>query len=383
MFRGRIGIIQRIFAGYRKPFFEKLASLPSIDVSVFAGQPLENESIVTAEKLSRAHLWPAKNLYLAIVSDHVLCWQYGISRWLHEFNPDVLIIGAEPRLLSSRFAIWWMKRRHRLSIGWGLGELPRPGSRFLALAHHLYTRKFIHCFDGLLTYSSKAAQDYCKLEIPADRIFVAHNAIDNIESERFLTKWGSDDSWQSQWKKDIDIDPDLPVLLFVGRLLPQKKVEMLIRACIPLLGQCQILIVGDGPWKSYLEDYAKPYRKHIRFVGHQSGEILAKCFIAADIFILPGWGGLALYQAMSYGKPVIVSFGDGTETDLVRSGENGVFFRPDDEGDLREKICSSLMQKERLAEMGRTSIEIIREEMSLDAMVDSFYRALSVLSETK
>jgi len=379
MFSGRIGIIQRILADYRRPFFEKLASLPLVDLSVFAGQPLEKEGILTAKHLSKAHLWPAKNLYWPAIGGYI-CWQRGISQWLHKFDPDVLIIGCDPRLLSSRFAVGWMKRRHRPSIGWGLGELPRSGPKFLKVARHLFARNFIHRFSGLLTYSSKAASDCGKLGVSDDRIFVAHNAIDNSESEKYLSKWGSDDSWKAQWREWLGFDPDLPSLLFVGRLLPQKKVDMLINAYVPLLGQCQLLIVGDGPSKSYLEEYAKPYGEHIRFAGHQSGEMLAKCFIASDIFVLPGWGGLALYQAMSYGKPVIASFGDGTEVDLVQNGVNGVIFKSGDEDDLRDKIYSLLRQQQRLPEMGRISIEIIRKKMSLDAMVDSFYQTLTTLS---
>jgi hypothetical protein len=60
-----------------------------------------------------------------------------------------------------------------------------------------------------------------------------------------------------------------------------------------------------------------------------------------------------------------------------------VFFKSGDEADLRDKIYTLLMQQERLAKMGQISIEIIRKKMSIDAMVDSFYRALTSLSAMK
>ena len=41
-------------------------------------------------------------------------------------------------------------------------------------------------------------------------------------------------------------------------------------------------------------------------------------FAGADLFVLPGTGGLAVQEAMSYALPVIVAKGDGTQEDLVR-----------------------------------------------------------------
>jgi glycosyltransferase involved in cell wall biosynthesis len=108
--------------------------------------------------------------------------------------------------------------------------------------------------------------------------------------------------------------------------------------------------------------------------------MLAKSFIASDIFILPGSGGLAVHQAMSYGKPVIVSFGDGTEADLVREGVNGVFVHPGDVTGLRQKIVNLLAQPELRQAMGKASLSIVRNEMSLEAMVASFNRALTLVA---
>jgi glycosyltransferase involved in cell wall biosynthesis len=163
-------------------------------------------------------------------------------------------------------------------------------------------------------------------------------------------------------------------------LIPQKRVDLLIQACAPLFEKCQLLVVGDGPARSVLEQQALPYGNRVRFLGHESGEMLAKSFIASDIFILPGSGGLAIHQAMSYGKPVIVSFGDGTEADLVRESVNGVFVHPGDVTGLRQKIVNLLAQPELRQAMGQASLSIVRNEMSLEAMVASFSRALTLVA---
>lgn len=375
-FTGRVGIIQRLLAAYRKPFFEKLAAMPGVSLSVLSGQPLPDEAVKTTDKLEIARLWTSTNRYLQ-GRGGFLCWQSGMLTWLRKFNPDVLIVEANPRILSNWLAIWWMKRWKRPVLGWGLGELPCFGPSWLCQARSIIAKSLIHIMDGLIAYSSKAARDYIGAGVAADRVFIAYNAIDDRESERFLVQFGKDNSWIKAWKESLGFDPSHPIVLYVGRLIPQKKVDLLIQACAPPLKKCQLLVVGDGPARLVLEQQALPYGNRVRFLGHQSGEMLAKSFIASDLFVLPGSGGLAVHQAMSYGKPVIVSFGDGTEADLIREGVNGAFVRPSDVTDLRQKIADLLAQPELRQAMGQASLSIVRNEMSLEAMVASFYRVLT------
>ncbi len=234
--------------------------------------------------------------------------------------------------------------------------------------------------DGMIAYSSKAARDYVTAGVPDGRVFIAYNAIDNEESEHYLAKFGSDTTWVKSWKESLQFDPSLPIVLYVGRLIPPKRGDLLIQACAPLLDRCQLLIVGDGPARAELELQAMPYCDRIRFVGHQSGETLARCFIASDIFVLPGSGGLAIHQAMSYGKPVVASFGDGTEADLVREGVNGFFFRSGNVAELRKRIAELIAQPELRQAMGQSSLAIVRNQMSIQAMVDTFCQALQAVT---
>jgi glycosyltransferase involved in cell wall biosynthesis len=374
-FNGKVGIIQRVLPIYRKPFFEKLAS-SGIEVSIFAGNPMSNEGIATADYLKNMSLQHAGNKYFKSPLG-IICWQVGIKAWLNKFNPDILIVEANPRLISSVIAINWMKKRNRPVIGWGLGELPRKGFLFIIRIRQIIFKEFIRRLDGVIAYSTKAANDYIKTGIDKQRVFIAHNAIDNEESESFINIFGGNKGWIKAWKNSLKITPHLPIILFVGRLLSEKKVDVLIDACIPLFNKCQLLIVGDGPLRKNLEIKAISYQNNIIFTGHQTGETLAQCFIASDIFVLPGAGGLAIHQAMSYGKPVIVTFGDGTEKDLVKQDINGFIVEENNVDSLRKKINILLSEKELRDQMGKQSISIIRNEMNINSMVQSFHRALN------
>lgn len=372
----RVGIIQRVLAKYRVPFFDRLATQPNLQVSVLAGDPLTHEGLRTTQRLAQAQLWRARNQYLGIGAGSI-CWQGGIHDWLQRYDPHILVTDANPRLLSSRTAIRWMHQRCRPVLGWGLGRLPRNGPAWLSRCRDWIAKDLLNRLDGVIGYSSKAAQDYVSAGITKDKIFIAHNAIDNSESEHFLERFGTNDTWIQPWKENLNLSSSAPIVLFVGRLLDQKKVELLIDACAPLFPQCQLLVVGDGPQRHAISSHARPHGEFIHLAGHLDGEALAKCFIAADLFVLPGLGGLALHQAMSYGKPVIASFGDGTEADLIREGINGARFESGNASDLRAKIQHLLSDRSRLAAMGKASLAIIRDEMSLDAMVKAFHQALT------
>jgi glycosyltransferase involved in cell wall biosynthesis len=128
-----------------------------------------------------------------------------------------------------------------------------------------------------------------------------------------------------------------------------------------------------------LERLARDIYPATEFSGARYGAELAAHFTAADLFVLPGTGGLALQEAMSYGLPVIVGQGDGTQGDLVRPS-NGWQIPPDDFEALRQALRTALEDIPRLRTMGAESFRIVREEINLEKMVAGFVTALSAVT---
>jgi glycosyltransferase involved in cell wall biosynthesis len=112
------------------------------------------------------------------------------------------------------------------------------------------------------------------------------------------------------------------------------------------------------------------------FVGAKHGAETHPYFAAADLFVLPGTGGLAVQEAMSHGLPVIVAKGDGTQDDLVREG-NGWQIQPEDYGALVAAMKNALSDVGRLREMGKESFRIVSEEINTQKMVEVFVNALN------
>jgi glycosyltransferase involved in cell wall biosynthesis len=373
----RLGIVQRVLTPYRSAFFKELSTEnDEYDIAVFFGEPMNNETIKVLKNPQVFNHYSAKNRYL-LNSHNMLLIQTNIIEWLNEFNPDVLVMEANPRILSHWQAIRWMRGRNRPVLGWGLGELERDGSGISQNIRRLIANKLVTSFDGIIAYSTKAKADYISAGLDSSCIFVAHNSIDNTESEHYLTKLSSY-KWVASWRNEFGLNPALPIVLFAGRLITSKQIDLLIHACSPLFSHCQLLIVGDGPARYELEQLSAVHSGSVHFAGHQTGEALARSFMASEIFVLPAAGGLAIHQAMSYGKPVIASFGDGTEADLIRNGYNGFLFKLGDTNDLTSKIRELLDDPKRTCEMGEASLTIVRTEINLNNMAASFLNAVEL-----
>lgn len=384
LFHGRVGIIQRIVPVYRKPFFDALADRCQGGLQVFAGVPLRGEGIRTADHLRDAQLIQAKNIDLGDIERDIwyLCWQRGVKQWMQDWDPDVLIIQAFPRMLSNWVAIHYMNRRSRPVLGWGLGELPRPDGRLVTAVRRAFVRGMVQACDGIVSYSSKGVQDYIAYGAVPSRVFAAYNSVDNTIAHMMRKKIQSRPGMVERWKKEMLGYKQMPIILFVGRLLFQKRVDLLIHACAGLDIGFHLVIVGDGPERTNLEEMARSLLPNTMFLGFKEGEELGLIFIASDIFVLPGTGGLAIQEAMAYGKPVIVADGDGTERDLVRPG-NGYLVEPGNVNVLRARLETLLNDAELRQEMGEESLRIAKHEINLETMTNSFVNAMTVVSRKK
>ena len=362
IFKGRLGIIQRVLPAYRAPFFDALAASCAGGLSVFAGLPRPEESIATTHQLRIAHYAFANNLHFASpASPLYLCYQRGLANWLADWNPDALIIEANFRYLSSGVAQRWMHQRGRPVIGWGLGA-PAGRGPLAALRN-----RFLRSFDAMLAYSQRGAEQYAACGIPVEKIFIARNAVAPAPAHPLPMR--------------ADGFGPRPVVLFVGRIQPRKRIPSLLRACaeLPEHLQPRLILIGDGPERKNLEALAASIYPAAEFLGALHGPDLAPYFAAADLFALPGTGGLAVQEAMSYGLPVIVAKGDGTQDDLVRP-ENGWQIPPDDDAALSATLREALEDIKILRRMGAESYRIVSEEINLEKMVEAFVGAVNAVS---
>lgn len=353
----RLGLQQRIFPAYRRGFFELLAQSIQGEFSLFAGDAQDWEHVNASSELTHGYFVHAHNLHLG-KGKFYFCYQANLLRWLRNWNLDCVIMEANPRYLASRRAIRWMHQRNRPVIGWGLGA-PQSGNGF----ERGIWRKFIHQFDALIAYSQKGKQEYIALGVPAEKVFVAPNAVLPVPIHDLPSR-----SMHTQLK-----------LLYVGRLQARKKVDELIKVCAELHAQGEdisLVVVGDGPERQNLEAIASQFFPDTEFAGSVYGKDLQPYFHQADLFVLPGTGGLAVQEALSYGLPVIVAEADGTQTNMVRS-ENGWVIDSQEQHGLLTALHQALRMKDNLPMMGEASYQIARDEVNINQMVKVFSQAIA------
>lgn len=153
--------------------------------------------------------------------------------------------------------------------------------------------------------------------------------------------------------------PESPLLLYVGRLSPEKEIER-IKPILEVIPNSRLALVGDGPHRQALENYFAD--TNTNFVGYLTGIDLAAAFASADAFIFPSRTetlGLVLLEAMAAGCPVVAARSGGIP-DIVTDGVNGFLFEPtqDDEGAIAATIRLFEQKQER---------EVLRQNARLEA----------------
>lgn len=364
MFHGTLCVRQRILPKYRVPFFERLAERCTGGFVLIAGQPEESEAISVSGSLSSGRLIRLENRVLlsGVFKSYV---QRGLLDALDSISADVFVTEANPRFRDMGSAVRAMRQRGVPVFGWGLGTANFFNHGFSRL-RHIRRKRMVNRFDGMLCYSSVAARQYHELGVPEDRVRVCHNSTVERPCGELGTKRSA---------------VGAPILLTIGRLLRNKNFDLLIRAAGVLQRDglsIQLQIVGDGPDRKRLEDIADQSNATVSFLGEQRGDQLRRIGCEASLFVLPGLGGLAIQEAMSFGLPVIATEADGTEQDLVRS--NGWVVEKDNLEALATTIREAVSDPIDLRRRGEESLRIVREEINLTRMVDRFVSAVSEFS---
>ena len=172
--------------------------------------------------------------------------------------------------------------------------------------------------------------------------------------------------------------PDRPILLYAGRLSPEKNLELLLPVLLGLPG-AHLAFVGDGPARPELE---RLFAAHsVTFTGFLGGETLAAAFASADVFVMPSPTetlGFVVLEAMAAGCPVVGARAGGIP-DLVSHGVNGLLFAPGDAEGARSAVRGLLGDRARarfFAEQGRKSAESATWARETRDLVWAYRRAI-------
>ena len=164
-------------------------------------------------------------------------------------------------------------------------------------------------------------------------------------------------------RKALDLPPDGPVLLFVGRIQPLKGPDVAVRALAELNRPDALLLLVGGASGAAGDDEMRLLRSlitelgvegQVRFIEPQPHHILSTYYRAADVVIVPSRSesfGLVALEASACGIPVVAG-GDGGLLTLVDHGASGFLVPNRDPQLYAEHVAYILDNPEQAALMG-------------------------------
>jgi glycosyltransferase involved in cell wall biosynthesis len=196
-----------------------------------------------------------------------------------------------------------------------------------------------------------------------------------VPSRFFLTKlaaWGIDTSRFVHVPNSVDVEAHEPrgepgeAFVYLGRLVPEKGVETLVRAAA--LARVRLRVVGTGPEEPRLRQLAAELGGEVEFAGYLSGMALHEAISSARAVVVPSeWyenAPLSVLESSALARPVIGADIGGIP-ELIRAEETGFVFPSGDVQALADLLARVRgMPVARLADMGRSGRAWMRAEFS-------------------
>ncbi len=213
--------------------------------------------------------------------------------------------------------------------------------------------------DYVFVVSDSLKENVLKLGIEGleEKLSVTYNSVD---MERFRPDQAS------TFKEEVNINPQKPVVLFVGNLVWQKGVEYLIRAKEFMNTDAEIVIVGGGPLLEEFKGIVEFEKMEgITFTGSRND--IENIMPAADVVVVPSVSesfGIVILEAMASGKPVVATNVGGIPE--VVNKETGILVNPEDPVGLAEAVDKILQDNEIKEKMGKNAREQVMKYSSIE-----------------
>jgi glycosyltransferase involved in cell wall biosynthesis len=294
-----------------------------------------------------------------------------LSGYEHEFVPNVAVDpgthhfwGLKNPALGKRLSAWrpdailifgykwWTQLR---AIGWARmhgvplifrGDSHVLGDRKLSRSNSLLLRILYSQFSAFLCVGKANTQYFKQFGVPVERLFLAPHSVND---ELFDATNASYTTGAEKLRSELGIGPEQQVILFAGKLVPEKQPLMLLDAFINVAPENATLVfVGDGPEKPLIEKRIAQERpgRVFRLPFANQSEMPIR-YLLADIFVLPSGGlyetwGLAVNEAMHLGVPALVSDRVGCQQDLVTDGDTGWVFPATDRDAFARRLHAAI-----------------------------------------
>ncbi len=187
----------------------------------------------------------------------------------------------------------------------------------------------------------------------------------------------------------LDLSFPNPKILAIRRLVPKNGVHILIKAfadVLDLIPSAQLLIVGDGPQKPYLEKITQKrgILESVHFLGSVQNHLIPRLIASVDLVVVPSLveaSSISLLEAMSSQKPCIASKIPGI--DLISDSKSVVYFEPNNSQDLTIKIRNLLTNTTKAQTLAKNGRKRVLESHTIEHMTSEIEKVYFYLNEKK
>jgi len=359
--KSKIGLLLVQPTPYRDPFIKKLSLRDDMDIkALFLGKVCGTWDWKREPECDFPHLFVELPAFFD--TENFTKWLHpSLPRVLREEQLDLLVINGyfmPSQIWAALWCIWsgvpyifWSESHDRgFRTSW-----------YRKLFRHLFIDPLFRRASAHIAVSTYARERIMATGVPGDSVSIILNSPD---VEKYIEETDALRKDRDKIRDNLGLGPS-PVLLFVGRMVPEKGLEELLEAYIAIIEKnsipgLQLLLVGEGPLlESLKKRCAERNLNNVRFAGFVAPEKLYPYYVAADAFVLPSryeTFGAVVHEAAAAGLPLVVSDCCGAVAELLRDGENGVAFRACDAGDLAkalERLYSLVNEWDKMGEKSR------------------------------
>jgi glycosyltransferase involved in cell wall biosynthesis len=381
---GRINVFvshQGCIPIYRKSFYRRLNELNSYRYTVVHGAAPQGSDLILAPLP-----YDFPNIKVKAREFRLLgrpwIWQPVVWRVVRG-DFDAVVIGDEIKFISNLVVALAMLLRRRPVILWGFGYhqysdvqeslLKRITARFA----NFMKKRMYRFASGYLVYTEGGRSELQRLSMPPKRIGVLRNTID-IENEMRLSALVTGEPI-SDCCRELGVRTESVKLLYFGRLIPAKRIDLLInyaRTCMIHNKNVDVIIFGHGSQKPELLRLANGL-SNVVFHSHDDMK-LARAFRISAAVVVPGYLGLAVTHGFAHGIPTLTRQGQyhSPEIEYLEDNVSGLLLPEDpkafyaaldifvDDHELQKRLSEGAKQAARrlsMTSMVQTFDQIVHE----------------------
>ena len=241
----------------------------------------------------------------------------------------------------------------------------RPGAPSAGLKNRLKNwilPRFLKGVDAVLYTCSGNREYFRHYAVPDEKMRLIPCAVDNAFFRRECARLSGG---RAALREELGLRQHDFVIAFAARMLPVKRGHDLIEA-VSRVGRDNVVIlfIGDGPERKRLEQLAEERGVRAVFAGFINQGEISRYYVVSNMFAMVSEcdrSPKALNEALNFALPIVCTTAVGTAPDLVHDGDNGFMVEVGDVAAMAAKIDHLSRNREKAAEMGRESLEIVKD----------------------